>query len=78
MLKGGIKQIVTKLGKRNICRIKPEGEHSNHPRKWEYIDNGRTERYKCNTSPYGGTTLHGKSFLRNSEWENRQIWSTVH
>jgi hypothetical protein len=72
-LKGGVKQIVIKLGRRNVCRIKPEGEHSNHPRKWEYIDNGRAERYKCNTAPYGGTRINGKSFLRNGEWENRRI-----
>lgn len=77
-LKGGIKQIITKLGKRNICRVKPEGIHSNHPRQWEYIDNGKAERYKCNTAPYGGTRINGKTFFRNGEWENRQIWSTVH
>ena len=77
-LKGGVKQIVTKLGKRNVCRVKPEGIHSNHPKQWIYIDNGKSERYKCNTAPYGGTRLHGKSFFRNGEWENRSVWNIVH
>lgn len=77
-LKGGVKQIVTKLGKRNVCRVKPEGIHSNHPKQWIYIDNGKSERYKCNTAPYGGTRLHGKSFFRNGEWENRYVWNIVH
>lgn len=61
-----------------ICRVKPEGIHSNHPKSWIYIDNGRAEKYKCNIAPYGGTRLHGKSFFRNGEWENRSVWNIVH
>lgn len=64
--------------KSNICRIKPEGIHGNHPKQWIYIDNGRAEKYKCNIAPYGGTRLHGKSFFRNGEWENRSVWNIVH
>jgi len=74
-LKGGVKQIYSNISnKSNICRIKPEGEHSNHPKKWEYINNGKVERFKCNTASYGGTTLNGKSFFRNGEWQNRVVW----
>jgi len=77
LLKGGVKEIVTKLGKRNVCRVKPKDVHSNHPKEWSYIDNGRVTRHKCNTAPYGGTRLHGKSFFRNGKWENRKVRISV-
>jgi hypothetical protein len=32
-LKGGIINIVKSYGRSNICRVKPEGEHSNHPKE---------------------------------------------
>ena len=75
LLTGGIKKIVVKLGKSNICRVKPEGEHSNHTKQWEYIDHGRAEKFKCNTAPYGGTRINGKTFFINNEWSNRKIWT---
>ena len=72
--KGGVKEIYRNFSnKPNICRIKPEGEHSNHPKKWEYINNGKAERFKCSKAPYGGTTLNGKTFFINGEWQNRKL-----
>ena len=56
-----------------MVRVKPAGIHSNHPKKWEYIDNGKAERFKCNTAPYGGTRINGKTFFKNNEWHNRKI-----
>ena len=73
LAKGGIKIILEKKGKPNICRIKPEGIHTNHPKNWIYIDNGQSERIKCNTAPYGGTRLNGKSSFKKNEWQNRTI-----
>ena len=70
---GGIKIILEKKGKPNICRIKPEGIHTNHTKNWIYIDNGQRERIKCNTAPYGGTRLNGKSSFKKNEWQNRTI-----
>ena len=76
LLKGGIKEVYKNISsKSNTCRVKLEGEHSNHPKKWKYIDNGKVERFKCNIAPYGGTTLNGKSFFFNNEWYNRTIKS---
>jgi hypothetical protein len=74
-LKGGIKEPYSNVSnKPNICRVKPEGIHSNHPKKWIYINNGKVEKFKCNTAHYGGTRLNGKSFFKNGEWENRKLW----
>lgn len=74
LLPGGIKQIYQNFSdKSNVVRVKPNSEHSNHPLRWEYIDNGKVERFKCNTASYGGTTLNGKSFFKNNEWNNRVI-----
>lgn len=74
LLSGGIKDYYQNFsGKRNVCRVKPAGEHSNHPTCWEYIDNGIVERFKCATASYGGTRVNGKSFFRNNEWVNRVI-----
>jgi len=62
-LKGGIVKLFSSYGKLNICRVKPAGEHSNHPKEWEYINNGRTERFKYSTKPtlYGGTIVKAQS-----------------
>jgi hypothetical protein len=59
---------------RNLCRVKGNGEHSNHPKQWDWIDNGFAERLKCNTAPYGGTSKNGnrKCFIAG-EWSNRKI-----
>ena len=72
-LKGGIKAPYRNISShRNLCRVKPNDEHSNHPAQWDYIDNGFTERFKCNTAPYGGTVMRGvKKFFKEGEWQNR-------
>lgn len=70
---GGIKEIYTKMGKRNRCRVKPEGVNSNHPKAWIYIENERAEKVKSNTARYGGTRINGKTFFKNNEWHNRII-----
>jgi len=45
--KGGVKKYFTNISnKKNVCRVKPTGEHSNHPKQWIYIDNGRAEKFK--------------------------------
>jgi hypothetical protein len=61
--KGGIVEYFTKLGKSNICRVKPTGIHSNHPKNWEYKDNGKSEKVKHYKNPqnYGGTIVKGQS-----------------
>lgn len=73
--KGGIKKIFTcKSNKRNFCRVKVSGEHSNHPKQWEYIDNGYAVKIKCNTARYGGTVINGRQkWWYNNEWNNRNI-----
>ncbi len=72
--KGDIKEYYVNMSShRNLCRVKPEGVHSNHPKKWTYIDNGFVERFKCNTARYGGTRVKGKSYFINNEWHNRKI-----
>ena len=73
--KGGEKVYFTNISrKRNLCRVKPEGEHSNHPKQWGYLDNGYSEKKKSNTARYGGTVFNGcKKFFINNEWVNRSI-----
>lgn len=74
-LKGGVKSIYENLsGKSNKVRVKPNGEHSNHPKKWEYIDNGKAIRYKSSIGLHGGTRVLGKSYFINSEWNNRKYY----
>ena len=76
--KGGIKEALPNLksNKFGKCRIKLSGDQSNHPKQWEYLNNGRATRYKANTARYGGTSLDGcKKFFQESEWLNRNIWS---
>ncbi len=74
--KGGEKVFFTNISnKDNVCRVKPPEEHSNHPKAWQYIDNGRAEKVKCNTAKYGGTVINGKQkFFNNNQWENRKLW----
>ena len=65
-LKGGVKQIYSNISKKpNICRVKSDNEHSNHPKQWEYINNGFVERFKCSTARYGGTTYKGKYYFKD-------------
>jgi hypothetical protein len=75
--KGGIPVVFKcKSNKDNVARVKPNGvTKSNHPTKWEYIDNGRAVKQKCNTAKYGGTTLCGHKFYdtKKHEWLNRKI-----
>jgi hypothetical protein len=61
--------------KDNKMRVKPEGEHSNHPKKWIYLDNGRALRGKCNTARYGGTTYKKNKNIdsKTNETTNRKI-----
>ena len=75
LAKDDVKEFYTNISShRNLCRVKPNSEHSNHPRYWEYIDNGFTERAKYSTTPYGGTVFNGvKKFLINGRWQNRVI-----
>ena len=74
-LKGGIKEYYQNYSShRNICRIKPPGEHSNHPKHWIYLDNGIAERFKYQTQHYGGTVIKGiQKFMVNNEWKNRVL-----
>ena len=77
-LKGGIKQPYQKFSShKNVCRVKPPGEYSNHPKKWIYLDNGFVERFKYAEARYGGTRINGKTFFRNGEWLNRIISTSV-
>ena len=78
-LKGGVKEVYNNYsGKSNIVRVKPKDEHSNHPKEWIYIDNGKDQRFKCSLAPYGGTRINGKSFLVKGEWQNRKVWGSEH
>ncbi len=75
--KGGIKEVfVCKSNKDNIARVKPPGvTKSNHPKYWEFVDNGRATKLKCNTARFGGTTLGGHKFYdkNKKEWMNRNV-----
>lgn len=75
--KCGVKEFFTKLGRSNICRVKSEGIHSNHPKEWIKIDNGRDEKFKYNQPrPYGGTIVQGQSRLPIPRGlSKRVIWS---
>jgi hypothetical protein len=78
-LKGGIKEVYNNFSnKSNIVRVKPSNEHSNHPKEWIYVDNGKDQKFKCNLTSYGGTRINGKSFLVKGEWQNRKVWSNEH
>ena len=75
--KGGVKKTFTAFSnKRNYSRVKPPGEHSNHPKQWIYIDNGYSKKVKSNTAQYGGTVINGKQkWFYDNEWNNRSIWT---
>lgn len=72
-LPGGIKVPYKNMSShRNLCRVKPNGEHSNHPKQWDYIDNGFAERFKCINVVYGGTSKNAnKKFFIDNQWSNR-------
>ena len=70
--KNGVKEIIKNFSShRNFCRVKETGEHSNHPKKWIYLDRGFAERFKYAEAHYGGTRIYGKTFFKNGEWFNR-------
>lgn len=76
--KGGVKvYFEAKSNKLNKCRVKPESEHSNHPKRWEYIDNGYATKFKSNTAQYGGTVINGKRKFYDKEYKNRTIHLTT-
>jgi hypothetical protein len=72
---GGEKVFFTNISrKKNICRVKIDVEHSNHPKQWVYLDNGFAEKIKSNTARYGGTSFNGEQkFFQNNEWLNRAL-----
>jgi len=71
-LEGGQKQIYQNFSShRNLCRVKLNGEHLNHPKTWSYLDLGFAERFKCNEAAYGGTRTNDKTYFRNGDWLNR-------
>ena len=72
--KGGKKVYFSNISrKHNVCRVKPEGVHSNHPKEWVKKDNGYAEKFKCNTAAYGGTVLRydakGNVIYNNGEFD---------
>ena len=72
---GGEKVFFTNISrKKNLCRVKIDVEHSNHPKQWVYLDNGFAEKIKSNTARYGGTSFNGEQkFFQNNEWLNRAL-----
>ena len=73
LAKGGIKVPYENISShRNICRVKIDDDHSNHPRQWLYIDNGFAEKFKHIQVNYGGTT-YKKTFFIDGEWSNRCV-----
>jgi hypothetical protein len=69
---GGIKNYYQNISKkRNVCRVKPKGIHSNHPTQWIYIDNGFAEKSKSKLRLFGGTEL--TDYFINNEFINRTI-----
>lgn len=73
--KGGVKEFYTNISShRNLCRVKPTGEHSNHPKYWDYIDIGFAERNKCKVGGYGGTVFNNvKKFFVHGRWINQNL-----
>lgn len=73
--KGGTKVYFKNISrKKNICRVKPDGEHSNHSKSWIYLNNGFSEKIKSNTARYGGTSLNDcNKFFKENQWLNRKI-----
>lgn len=69
---GGIRVNYANISKRrNISRIKPEGEHSNHPKQWIYVDNGHAVKSKSKIRNFGGTSL--ETYFINNEFINRRF-----
>lgn len=73
--KGGVKVPFINISrKHNVCRVKPKGMHSNHPKEWIYPDNGYATKHKHETQRQGGTSLNGsRKFFKKNEWQNRKI-----
>jgi hypothetical protein len=70
--KGGIKRYYQNISKnRNVCRVKPEGVHSNHPKQWIYLNNGFAEKSKSKLRLFGGTVL--TDYFINNEFINRKF-----
>jgi len=63
--KEGIKEYITKFSKLTRIRIKPEGEHSNHLKKWNYEYLDQTECKKSKWYYYGGTMIEEGSYHPN-------------
>jgi len=79
-LKGSIKKFFTKMSKVSICRVKLEGDQSNHPKAWKYINNGKVECFKHFKSLNGGTRKFGiskymifKDLLKNEIFQVHDI-----
>lgn len=72
---GGIKEFYSNISSHiNTCRLKINCEQSNHPKHWEYINNGYFEKFKHKITLHGGTVFRGvKKFYINGEWLNRII-----
>jgi hypothetical protein len=52
---------IYKYSKLKKIRVKPNGEHSNHPKKWEYMYLEQEECFKKFITNYGGTCSYGIS-----------------
>ena len=77
LLPSGVKEYYINMSShRNLCRVKLAGEHSNHPKSWNFLDFGFVEKFKYNTAPYGGTVFNGsKKFYMNKEWLNSIVFT---
>ena len=63
--------------KDNICRVKPEGVHSNHPKQWIYINNGRATRKKCRNEGFIKNTHTKNINPKTNESTNRTVKITT-
>lgn len=76
LLKGGIRVNYENISrKRNICRVKPNGIHSNHPKEWIYLDLGYAIKKKSKIQLYGGTKKSRDRLFKNNEYHNRKIFT---
>jgi hypothetical protein len=72
LLPGGIRVNYENISKKiNKCRIKIAGDHSNHPKRWEFIDNGYAVKSKSKIRNFGGTSL--ETYFKNNEFINRRF-----
>jgi len=53
--------VFKRFSKLNKIRVKPSGEHSNHPKRWNYIYNELIETFKMNLQNYGGSIRRSRS-----------------